>query len=237
MTKVAIIGCSHSDDCGQQNGSEYVWVRRMGDEYPNIEFHNYSKTGHGALYYDLVLKYMIANNLEYDKVIIQWTGTDRWMHPVQVSQDTDIAFKTTNWWYPNPDTESNITRYRLVLPRKGYNESLPLLNGESYYSDDMGVILHYKGNEQYDKNDINLARFYTNMFMSSLEIYQKYYNIFSFGIMISSVPEIFQDQIPVYQKSLGNDNTFVSLLDDSMHLTSKGNRMLYAWLKHNGLTF
>jgi len=248
MKRVAIIGCSHSDDCGCDSGNDYVWVKQMADANPHIEFHNYSKVGHGSLYFDMVLKHLVTEGLEYDKVILQWTGGSRWMDPVQ-AENWYVDY-TPRLKYPPPphfiempwhrDNEvKNLKRFRLTWPRKGVMDSLPLSENDTYYGGENSDIMQYKqkDNSQYNPAFGGLSVAYTDLMIDSLKIYRNFYDIFSFCVLSSALDnqKRIKHGIPCFQSSC-SDEEFVNMLDDTLHLTQYGNTRLWDWLKLNGLT-
>ena len=91
--KIAVLGCSHTAydqvfyKIGLRQGNDGKdWVHYASDRFKNLEFHNYACQGHGPLYYDIVLKYILAELPEnfYNTVIVQYTVNGRWLHPVHV---------------------------------------------------------------------------------------------------------------------------------------------------------
>ena len=105
--KVAVIGCSHSDTTYIRNN----WVEQLANKYKHHTFHNYSVVGSGQLDIDCVLKHFVKFNLQYDKVIVQFSGNNRWIIPsVGKSKGFDDAFI-------NIKLTDNLTCYRLNIPR------------------------------------------------------------------------------------------------------------------------
>ena len=87
MKRIAVIGCSTSSyDQARYSGEHNIdWVELLSRQCPEDEFHNYASPAHGPLYYDYVLKHIIANlpSNYYDTVIIQYTVLGRWFFPIK----------------------------------------------------------------------------------------------------------------------------------------------------------
>jgi hypothetical protein len=83
--RVAIIGCSHSDwQQSEQVPNKVGWVEQLAINFPHVEFHSFAKMGHGALWYDFVLKHLIDKYEDYfDSVIVQLTAKGRWIFPLR----------------------------------------------------------------------------------------------------------------------------------------------------------
>ena len=89
--RIAVLGCSHTayDQVLYKEGNDGKdWVHYASDRFKNLEFHNYACQGHGPLYYDTVLKYILTELPEnfYNTVIVQYTVNGRWFHPVNVGE-------------------------------------------------------------------------------------------------------------------------------------------------------
>jgi hypothetical protein len=232
MKKVAVIGCSHSDDCGNFQGRGYVWPLLMAKEYPHIQFDNYSKIGHGHLYFDMVLKHIISSNIHYDKIILQLTGDQRWFNPVASNNYYDSNFAPVPDFYPEAD---NLNKFTYTWPRQGQLNAKVLKNGEKFYgSKDCNLIPF--DNEYYDQSKGNMPKSYTDLFLKTLHIYNPYFKIFTFNILEEALDDKWHGKYPSFQSSFKNQLSFANLLDDSLHLNQAGNRHLYNWLKENSLT-
>ena len=83
MKNVALLGCSHS----HMSVCEKTWIKQLADRYSNLNIDSFAMCGHGHLYYDMVLKWiMYESDKTYDWIIIQFTGEDRWhipTHPIE----------------------------------------------------------------------------------------------------------------------------------------------------------
>ena len=130
--QVAIIGCSHSDPIMMKdNSDEYHapirdnWVLQMAKIFPTIQFHNYSRGGHGHDYQDMCLKYCMIN-YNYDMIIVQLTGDQRGIVPLGTVDDTVEFFSVEH--KQNPFIE-NYVHYSLNSPKIIYSSSYLTENG------------------------------------------------------------------------------------------------------------
>ena len=84
--------------------------KQLANKYKHHTFHNYSIVGSGQLDIDCVLKHFVKFNLEYDKVIVQFSGNNRWIIPsVGKSKGFDHAFVEKK-------LTKNLTCYHLNIP-------------------------------------------------------------------------------------------------------------------------
>lgn len=86
MKRVAVIGCSQSE---YDMASGKPWSIYMTEDF-DVHVDNWSLRGKGHLWYDLVLKHIVANQIQYDAVIIQETSMGRWFIPVDYDQRLDF---------------------------------------------------------------------------------------------------------------------------------------------------
>jgi len=105
--KVAILGCSHSDTMFVRDN----WVEQLSRKYPDIQFDNYSIVGGGQLDIDCILKHFVKFKMQFDKVIVQFSGNNRWIIPSQgVWRDFEDP-------YDRVELSNNLHCYRLDVPR------------------------------------------------------------------------------------------------------------------------
>lgn len=163
--KVAVIGCSHSDtDFRSRN-----WVAQLAEKYPNHTFHNYSTVGGGQLDIDLTLKYFVHNKLKFDKVILQFSGNNRWAVPsVGHYIDFENAYVTKQLSYnhsayklnvPRARTSRIYTREELQNVAKGYwSNGRVIPEDEELIADEKSFKIGY-------------AHYFSELFMNTFHIY------------------------------------------------------------------
>jgi hypothetical protein len=82
MKRVAVLGCSQSE-FDQASGKP--WSIYMAEEF-DVHVDNWAMQGKGFLWYDFVLKHIVANQIHYDAIIIQETSMGRWFIPIDQDQ-------------------------------------------------------------------------------------------------------------------------------------------------------
>ena len=239
--RVAVVGCSHSaydQVFFSKDNNGLDWVHHMSIDNPHIEFHNYSEQGHGPLYYDFVLKYILANFPQgyYDAVILQYTVESRWLIPVtDVVASELIPFHTTQ-------ISDNYILKRFQPPRivathgsahsRSFNESTP----------DIKITLETLINKYHDKNGLPIM--YENAFMSTVDkIYGPHFNnLFYFDFLNGYKTQLANTDNPNITRSnidmvpfivwasteYGEEHLVMKLLDSSLHCSAAGNELLYS---------
>ena len=246
MKKVAVLGCSHtaydqpfhSQKLGKHDKQvkSIDWVHHMSEDNSDIEFHNYGAQGHGPLYYDLILKYIISSFPKdyYDAIIIQYTVDGRWLIPVNYQNTTEITSQQV--------TENYIVKRLMstrVVATHGSFHAIGEINDkkvEEQINMASGIL------EKYRDQTPGLPVMYENMFMNTVNtLYAPHFqNLFYFDFLNGYQNEIRATEherrsnidvgLPFVKwavSTYGEEHTVMKLLDDSMHCSPDGNRVLY----------
>lgn len=224
IKKVAIIGCSHSDIHSNDHEN---WTTFLARRYSNINFHNYASSGHGHVFHDLVLKHVMYEE-EYDKIIVQLTGDNRWSIPLP--HDINLDDK---WIIEQHGSCGNMYKHRLKFAR--YNTT-------SFNSTcDQDLLQKLKTLKEYNRGSLSvngfnlpeakewqytpgvhtMAQYYSKLFVKSLDrlpvVYFSFHNDMGNNIGLpGTITSIFGER----WGELG----LVERLDDTLHCTNKGYR-------------
>lgn len=222
MKRIAVIGCSHSN----HHSCEDIWAVQIARNH-NVHIDNYATSGHGVIYFDFVLKYIIANKIEYDCVILQHTGISRWSMPLEgFSNNRKMVARSV---MPNYNHMAyDIARANISIPVM-FHTARKMEEVSSMYNN-LGTVIK-DSHHEYQINDDgtyrNFATEYFGLFCSTLDIYEKYFNHFyhfSFGnTNIGNIDK------PNFEYWLSRKHDDVSnYYDETRHLTSAGNTILYS---------
>jgi hypothetical protein len=222
MQRIAVIGCSHSN----HHSCEDIWAIQIARNH-NVHIDNYATSGHGVIYFDFVLKYIIANKIEYDCIIIQHTGINRWTLPLE-------GFTTHRKMVSRPVLSNynsmayDIARANLSMPVM-FQTAKKMEEVSSMYND-LGTVVKDK-HKNYQVNDAgtftNFASEYFNLFVNTLSLYEKIFkNIFHFSFSNNNAGNI---GLPNFESWLAaNYGDVMKYYDETRHLTSEGNTILYS---------
>ncbi len=216
--KIAIVGCSHSAERYDKSGARsWSWLLK---DLCHVD--NYAQPGHGVLEYDTALKHIVAEKKSYDALIIQYTGVHRWHYPIAGPSYHRFVEKKHDDNYS--DWYSDVSKKVLtgnLQPLK--NVERPHIHG-NYISEEK------KSNYYNNDTGMSQASYYLELFRQTLfDFYQPYFK----KIFYFSTTSNFDDH-----NNLGHDNLafeFIlnsghpieDLIDDTNHLTSLGNSVLY----------
>ena len=179
MTKVAVIGCSHSDLNLQEYNNPptlppkkgnafHSWIVHAAESNPQVHFDCYAKAGEGAIYFDFCLKNIV--NQDYDMCIVQLTTDRRWMFPLNYKLDQ------TDTWTTHKVTK-NLNAF-LFQPEH--------INVCGNVSDIKSKTRNYD-KQSFVKNFLptnNLSETYSKLFLESLEtVYAKCFKNFIYFTM------------------------------------------------------
>ena len=237
MKRVAVLGCSHSA-YDQVNFGDHAngldWVHHMAEDNSDIEFHNYGAQGHGPLYYDFILKYIISNFPKdyYDAVIIQYTVEGRWLIPIGI-----LNYEITSQQVTENYIVKRLHSTRVVVTSGNFHTT-PYIEDKNIKKqiDRASTTLEkYK-----DKNGLPVM--YENAFIDTLDkIYKPHFkNLFYFDFLNGYSEEISNTdhkkrsnigaKLPFIKWALskyGEEYVLMELLDDSLHCSPEGNYVLY----------
>lgn len=239
MKRIAILGCSHSsyDEVINPVGADdngLDWIHHMSIDNPHVEFHNYAAQGHGPLYYDFILKYILSEFPDdyYDAVIIQYTVEGRWHFPLCIENAPYVS---------SEEITDNYVVKRWVSSRLVgtlHHNHVQHVNSETTRKH---ILMAGKALYSY-KDDKKTDLMYEHAFMSTLnKLYGPHFkNIFYFDFLNGYIKEL-NDQDHSNRTNIGVLDSFVNwarsvygeeyllmnILNDSMHCTSEGNQLLY----------
>lgn len=217
--KVAVIGCSHSDTTYIRNN----WVEQLANKYPNHMFHNYSVVGSGQLDIDCILKHFVKYNLEYDKVILQFSGNNRWIIPsVGKSKGFDDAFI-------NIKLTDNLNCYRLDIPRSRSSRiyTRQELKGvaKGFWSDGRVRPPQDDWVEDQASYSVGFAHYYSDLLRSTFSIYP--YDFIYWTFRPSHTNNIGQELCAHdWFEKYHPDSYVETYTDDTLHLNELGNTIL-----------
>jgi len=233
QVRIAIIGCSHS----YYNECDENWTTLFPS---NFVIHNYSAAGHGVQHFDFVLKYIIANKLEYDCLIIQLTGTTRWQFPITGHCSDEILINKISDKYVNFAVDySHATANNVIKFEELYEN-----NGISSFDD---ISLHTKGlmqsrsiaitDSDFVAHDINISEGntwvteYYKLFVDTLHLYEPYFkNVFYWKFSSDVINNIGRDDATALDVVLNSKELYGDLndiIDDTYHLTPIGYGILF----------
>ena len=238
MSRIAVIGCSHSDlNQGVQfYGYGSNWVELMAKQYPHIEFHNYSKGGMGNLYFDTVLKHIIATKPSnyYDCVILQLTTQGRWFVPLTYSpfEEGDIGI-----WYESDTTVKNLKNVEFnrgyIKIGNNFESFEPWDKGEQYSKHFQSVKEVY--------NAQGIPTYFDKSFSAlSLKLYERFFKtMLVFDWWDGNTDDLYPHMMRV--TNIGQDASFwhwmnnkygieyvlENLVDETTHCTPLGNKVLF----------
>ena len=232
MKRIAILGCSHSD----LNSNDHInWTTFLARKYPNIIFDNYAASGHGHLYMDIVLKHCLYEK-NYDSIIVQLTGSNRWSIPLQTDM-TNHTWHKCKYWNGGPDSLDNLNRMILPSPRAniagtGVHWDMFKDNKNISLWQHGLVVPSYKQSQYIPGKLSSLADYYTDLFVKTLSKTNgvKYFSVKNYiGDNIG-----LKDSITNILKNKYGDEGLANRLDDTLHLTEQGyNDMADILLEHN----
>jgi len=231
MKKIAIIGCSHSYylECDKN------WTTMFPEDYI---IHNYSAAGHGVQYFDFVLKYIVANKLDYDCVIIQLTSSTRWQFPITGHTSDKLRTDEISDRYINYSFN-----YAHVLAHESMDFEDLYENHELSFLDDISIINDSMIQPCDNIEDTNFKEFpinrstsdtwtseYYNLFTQTLHMYEHHFpNVFWWRFANESINNIGHDTTALetvikHEELYGDLN---DIIDDTLHLTPLGYRILF----------
>lgn len=229
MKRIAVIGCSHSN----HHSCPDIWAVQISRNH-NVHVDNYATSGHGAVYFDFVLKYIVANKIEYDCVILQHTGISRWSMPLEgFSTGRKMVSRPVS---PNYNYMSyDIARANLSMPVMFHNAK-KLEEVSSMYNN-LGTVIKSQHND-YQINDDgtykNFATEYFDLFTSTLEIYERYFkHFYHFSFSNTNIGNLNKPNFESWLARKYGD--VMNYYDDTRHLTSEGNTILYSEYIMNSL--
>lgn len=218
--RIAIIGCSHSD-------SEYVpnnWAVQLAKRHPNIQFDNYSTVGAGQLDIDVTLKHFVKFNIEYDKVLVQFSGNNRWIVP-SVGVSTDFEMPFLEW-----KRSSNYSVYRLDVPRARTSRiyTREELKGiaKGFWSE--GRVRPEDDEWVEDQNSYNVgfAHYFSDLLMNTMEKIYPYE--FKYWTFRPSHNNNIGQELCIHDWFMKNykEDYISKFTDDTLHLNAEGNTIL-----------
>jgi hypothetical protein len=232
MKKIAIIGCSHS----AYNRGEQNWSTMFPDDFI---IHNYSMSGHGVQYFDFILKYIVANKLDYDCVIIQLTHTSRWQFPITGYSSNKLHTMVISDRYINYAVNyAHATAHDTVDYEDLY------ANHQMTFLDDVSI---FNGGFKQSRDDIKQTTFeqfginrfqqdtwvteYYNLFVQTLHMYENYFpNVFWWRFASTPIDNIGHDAHTALETVISKKELYGDLndiIDDTLHLTPLGYRILF----------
>lgn len=210
MPRVAVIGCSFSDNNHQDNN----WTQLLANTYPTINFYNYSRGGMGHLYQDMCLKHALYVEA-YDYIIVQCTGSLRWHTPAWLDQDvSDIDPSGT---FLAQRHTSNLTVMRLV---EATNQ---MIAGDLVVQDD----------DDYDDSVKHRPwrSGYTGLYFRQLEALAEvhklsYFSFPNFKFIKNNIGH-YTDVWAWFELRMGETKFLETCVDDTLHLNDHGNKLLH----------
>ena len=221
--RIAIVGCSHSDST-QPNEPWY-----MGFDKHCVDVHCYAMSGQGLQYQDFILKYLSNTCRDYyDAVIVQLSGTSRYFIPTpnpDNNVDVPLQFNLQNTWNAfydmKPKLEWMYTTNQFKCSDNTTVETWLAQNGNT----GMKEFIHQENTETANSICVQYGR----QFIDFLPFYEKVFdNFFYFGWQWESDNNIGYDK-NVHEFLIDRYGEFhlAELLDDTLHLTSQGNRVCF----------
>lgn len=232
MKRIAILGCSHSD----LNSNDHInWTTFLARKYPNILFDNYAASGHGHLYMDIALKHCLYEN-NYDSIIVQLTGSNRWSIPLQTDM-TSHTWQKCNYWNGGPDSLDNLNR--IILPTPRANLAGNGVHWDLFYDHrnislwQNGLVIPKHKQSQYIPGELSsLAQYYTDLFVKMLNNTNriKYFSVKNY---LGDNMGLNDSIIGILKNKYGSDGV-ANRLDDTLHLNTQGYKdMADILLEHN----
>lgn len=221
MKKVLVVGCSHSDFHSlSEDNCEFPWNWFIADRYPNIEVHNYALKGMSNFYSDMVLKKVIAENLQFDAVIVNLTEPSRFTLPLNYTNFISWNCNTITGNYFDYKLDAAYCRIfsDSCSTPKDKNVNQIFLNNIANYTKESKLILYYN-----------------NIFIKSLKLYENYFSNFFYWCAFPSVNNINNKNninqkfsaIEFLNKTYGQRYTFKHFLEPGLHINKKGAEVLF----------
>lgn len=245
MKRVAILGCSHTSYdqvCNEPSNNGHDWVQYLSELAPDYEFHNYGMQGHGPLYFDFVLKYLISDVEKdyYDAIIVQYTVDGRWLLPVNIDKYLSYHDCDNMPSFQSEQITDNYTVIRHPSQRLVFTQHGSHSHGSSHHNDKKILTAHNILSGLYDHS--GMVVHYEKMFEKTcVNLYSKYFNNF---FMWDFSNHVFNDDTESdrfeYRNNIGKNKPFkdwaleqvgkvkfvTEYLDHSFHCTEFGNKVL-----------
>jgi len=194
--------------------------------------------GHGIQYFDFILKYLVANKLDYDCVIVQLTGSSRWQFPITGYSSNEFNTITVSDRYVNYATNYAHATAHNTVDYEDLYENIPMS-----FLDDISIFNH--GNKQPRDNieDTNFNKYtinrlqqetwiseYYKLFTQTLHMYEHHFpNVFWWRFANESINNIGHDTTSLetvikHEELYGDLN---DIINDTLHLTPLGYRILF----------
>lgn len=242
--RVAIIGCSHSDSQqGDQTPDKIGWAEQLAISFPSIEFHSFARMGHGALWYDFVLKHLVDKYEDYfDCIIVQLTAKGRWIFPLRhptYDNKWVVSDRLSN--YKIHSLKSN----RIAMTQYGSFECAT--PDDPYFfrqTENVKPIVDCYTNkrETVDQSYDNFSLQYESLFENTLmKLYSSYFNKFFYFTFFNEY-KINNSEFSIAQKGnighntpfvqwaiekYGEENTVIDIFDNSWHTSKLGEDIFF----------
>ena len=220
------------------------WINILANLSPGTEFHNFAAEGHGPLWYDWVLKYILLNYPpeHFDTLIIQYTVSGRWILPLDAgvyfsdNQNSHIYFDATyitknyivNRCFPQRIT---LTRNRATAVHIDWNNER-LKKKMAWISEDLDAIYSPDGLvTAYESHFTRLVKTLYGRFFNEVFCWDFSNTMFNADTVSEDFPwrnNIGWD-VPFKNyltKQYGLEYMAQHLFDDTFHCTAAGNRIL-----------
>jgi hypothetical protein len=244
--RIAILGCSHTD-WQQGSRARRGWVEQLAVQFPDVEFHNFARMGHGSLWFDFVLKHLIANYEPdyFSAVIVQLTARGRWLFPLRHSVDKDQWLSHVFKKRPIGNYYTHMLKsHRVVTTQHGTFETGSYIRDwehepwafrtDTDIANDIGK--HYQNWHPHDNYD-NFSLQYEDLFGDTLlKLYRPHFRnffYFTFFNSYSPKPEEYKEyhvgnigpSKPFVQWAIdkhGEEKVVLDMFDNTWHTSQQG---------------
>ena len=208
--RVAIIGCSFSDNNHQDNN----WTQLLANTYPTIQFYNYSRGGMGHLYQDMCLKHAVYTE-DYDYIIVQCTGSLRWHTPAWIEDGPSDIHPSEVFFQQRKSDNLIVQRLREATHQ--------MIAGDPRVQD----------NDDFDDSVKHRPwrSGYTGLYFAQLESLAKshpisYFSFPNFKFIENNIGQD-EDVFTWFEDRLGHVEFAETCIDETWHLNDYGNRLLH----------
>jgi len=223
MTKVAVLGCSYSDNDWKPN--YYNWPYWMAKDNPNFQVYNFAQSGHGIDYVNFCLGWMRTVDFQPDLIIMNIPPSTRtffW-------EPTDVDYEIENLF--DIETKDNLhTCIPKVAKSLLYNDYVA--RGDNLLNDDTKLRKAMWEKKVYNSDLVEIQNMQTAFMFEYLDkMFSCPVYYFTYDRETCVILSNLKNQNIPYEYMEQNYPDFFYAADDP-HLNTDGTKILYQqWIK------
>jgi len=230
MKNVAVLGCSHSS----WRTNDRVWPIQLAERYPNLNIMSFAQPGHGHYHMDLALKHlMYESDVKIDWTIVQFSG----LHRIQMPVQCNVPDQDNLWEQCIPDDAGVVPNYKeyvCATARRHRVDSVGVDQVTDFGNlSANGVMGNEYAGHHYIDGAFTEAQYFTRLFLKQIMDMSKYMPLSCFTVWDQGYPNVdnlgMKQTFKQYLEDLvshGPNDTIHQYLDDTLHLTEEGNKLL-----------